>query len=106
MFCPSFFAAGHYLNNITSGPPMVVDDLGSLALISYEQMVVHEWMHAPVMGHSMFGRYKIPVFLFTSADKNCAADNITDSLSISDPTPYVSFAIFLLISDINIPYRK
>lgn len=106
MFCPPFFAAGNYLNDITSGPPRVVGDLGSLALISYEQMIVHEWMHAIVMGYSMFGMYKIPVFLFTSADKNCAVDDITDSLSISDPTPYVSFAILSLISDINTLCRE
>lgn len=69
-------------------------------------MNVHEWMHAEVMGYNVFSRYKTPVFLFTSADKSCAVDDITNSLSLTDPTPYVSFSILLLTSDINIPCRK
>lgn len=57
MFCDKFFEEGKYLNEIIDGPPKTINDFGDPKLISYEQMIVHEWMHADIMGYKQHSEF-------------------------------------------------
>lgn len=40
------------MDSITSGPPKSHEDLGDPSLMSFEQAISHEWMHAHVIGYA------------------------------------------------------
>ncbi|KAH8705211.1 hypothetical protein BGW36DRAFT_9576 [Talaromyces proteolyticus] len=51
VFCPRFFQDGRakYINRITDGTTKKPSDIGTL--ISYEYIVIHEWMHNKLFGY-------------------------------------------------------
>ena len=58
MFCPRFFKDGRarYINRITSGGSRPANEIGSL--ISYEYIVIHEWMHNKLFGYRFMSEFK------------------------------------------------
>jgi hypothetical protein len=48
-FCDLFWEQ-RFMSSVTAGPAKTPADLGSLSLISFEQALIHEWMHCDVMG--------------------------------------------------------
>ncbi|KAH7364002.1 hypothetical protein BKA65DRAFT_532662 [Rhexocercosporidium sp. MPI-PUGE-AT-0058] len=50
VFCPRFFTSLTYLNRILARPNVRETELGNLDLVSYEQAILHEWLHNDIMG--------------------------------------------------------
>ncbi|KAH8803580.1 hypothetical protein F5884DRAFT_888954 [Xylogone sp. PMI_703] len=50
MFC-NFFWEQRFMASVTSGPRKTPADLGDPRLMSFEQALAHEWMHADVVGY-------------------------------------------------------
>ncbi|PVH70827.1 hypothetical protein DL98DRAFT_597489 [Cadophora sp. DSE1049] len=52
VFCPRFFTIPTYMNRILARPNIRETELGNLDLVSYEQAILHEWLHNDIMGFS------------------------------------------------------
>ncbi|PMD27060.1 hypothetical protein NA56DRAFT_725877 [Hyaloscypha hepaticicola] len=52
VFCPKFFTDLKYLSEILALQRVAETDLGSLNLVSYEQIILYEWLHNDIMGYS------------------------------------------------------
>ncbi|TVY41875.1 hypothetical protein LSUB1_G003086 [Lachnellula subtilissima] len=52
VFCQKFFQSGKYLNTLLAGPKISEASLGALKYVSYEQIILHEWLHNDIMGYS------------------------------------------------------
>jgi hypothetical protein len=48
-FCNLFWMQ-RFMSSITAGPAKTPADLGSPSTMSFEQALIHEWMHCDVMG--------------------------------------------------------
>lgn len=57
VFCPRFFQDGRskYINEITGGTKKQPSDIASL--ISYEYIVIHEWMHNKLFGFKFMSEF-------------------------------------------------
>ncbi|EPE33194.1 Metalloproteases (zincins), catalytic [Glarea lozoyensis ATCC 20868] len=51
VFCPKFFSL-KYLNEILARSSVPESSLGNLDLVSYEQVLLHEWLHNDIMGYT------------------------------------------------------
>jgi len=76
VFCDKFFSSGRFLNDIANNGPKRISDFGDPRLRSYEQMMVHEWMHSDVMGYQGHSKDPNAKYATSSADHYFIVDDL------------------------------